>query len=132
GDWTPLELILAGTRALALESRFRSHFGLGDTPLTILCRRLGSHGGADSSAMRSTPSSLLWQRLYERRRPPAPVRQLVVVLEAIRLDHDPTFHWFAGDIELPDIWFGKYIIEFVVTKTNDHRVLPNTDQHVSI
>src|SRR4051794_27473388 len=48
-------------------------------------------------------SHLLRERPHEPRRPLNPIRQLVVVLDALRLDRHPIPHRPTGDVERPDV-----------------------------
>jgi len=69
-----------------------------------------------------------------RTSPLDPSRQLVIVLNVIRLNHDPALHWLSRDVEFLNMLLHQRIVVVVVavgTTSDDERVLPHADEHVA-
>src|SRR3954471_13003544 len=77
-------------------------------------------------------SSLLRERPHESYRPLDPRLQLVVVLDALRLDRHPIPHRPAGDVELPDVWLQQRRLPLVGAEAGDEPVLPDPGQGVAV
>src|SRR5262245_18637401 len=60
-----------------------------------------------------------------------PATQLVVILDAFRLDQHPALHRPAGDVELLDVRFLQSLVALLRAQPHDEAVLPNADEHVA-
>jgi hypothetical protein len=61
-----------------------------------------------------------------------PWLHLSIVLDALRFHHQPALHRFAGDVEFLDMLLQQRLLVAFRADTNDHRVLPDTHEHVAI
>src|ERR1043166_5878218 len=72
--------------------------------------------------------SLRRQLPHEPHGPLNPALQLVVVLDALRLDHHPIPHRPAGDVERPDVRLPQRHFPLVRAEAGDQAVLPDPYQ----
>src|SRR5262245_43828674 len=77
-------------------------------------------------------SHLLRERPYELDGPLDPRLQLVVVLDAFRIDSDPIPHRLAGDVERPDVRLQQRRFPLVEAEAGDEPVLPDPDECVAV
>src|SRR5262249_37615129 len=82
--------------------------------------------------IRLVSSLFCGQRPDELRRPLDPAAQLVVTLDAFRLDQHPALHRPAGDVELLDVRPLQRIIAIVRAEPDDEAVFPDADQQVAV
>src|ERR1043166_6039145 len=78
------------------------------------------------------PASFCWQCSHELHGPLYPDLQLLVVLDALRLDSHPFPHWPAGDVERPNVRLTQRRFPLVGANTGDEPVLPNPNQRISV
>src|ERR1700730_7666167 len=78
------------------------------------------------------PASSSWQRPHKLHRPLDPALQLVIFPDALRLDHDPSLHRLASDVEFLDVRLQQRILVTVRADTGNQRVLPDADEHVAV
>src|SRR5690348_12183049 len=74
----------------------------------------------------------LRQRVYKLIRPPNPIGQLLIRLDAIRLHQHPALHRSAGDVKLSDVFFLQSVLVAFRTDSEDQRILPDPDAHVTV
>src|SRR5262245_47402048 len=76
--------------------------------------------------------SLCWQLSHELHRSLNPALQLVVVLDALRLDHHPIPHRPAGDVERSDVRLPQRHFPLVRANADDQAVLPDPRQGIAV
>src|SRR6516164_836186 len=82
--------------------------------------------------IRLVSSLFCGQCLHELRCPLDPAAQLVAALDAFPLDHYPTLHRPARDVELLDVRFEQGLVAFFRAEADNQGVLPDADDHVAI
>ena len=65
-------------------------------------------------------------------RPLNPLRQLVIFLDALRLDQHPIPHRPAGEVKFPDVRLQSAFVTIFRVEPDNLRVFPDADKRVAV